>query len=73
MALGDTVVSAGLVLTDGTGSPVNRSPYPKGLLIGRIQALETDPNALTKTAFVRPAVDFRAIERLLVVLRFAQD
>jgi len=73
VAVGDTVVSAGLTLTDGTGAPISRSPYPRGLLIGRVQAVETDPNALTKTAFVRPAIDFRAVERLLVVLRFTQD
>jgi rod shape-determining protein MreC len=73
VAVGDTVVSAGLTLTDSTGTPIGRSPYPKGLLIGRIQALETDPNALTQTAFVQSAIDFASVERLLVVLRFTQD
>jgi len=43
------------------------------LLIGRIQALELDPDGLTQTAFVSPAVDLAAIERLLVVVHFAQD
>lgn len=73
VAVGDSVVTAGLTLTDGTGAPIGRSPYPKGLLIGWVQAVETDPNALTKTAFVRPGIDFRTVERLLVVLRFTQD
>jgi rod shape-determining protein MreC len=73
VAVGNTVVTAGLTLADATGAPVGRSPYPKGLLIGRIQAVEADPNALTQTAFVRPAIDFPAVERLLVVLRFTQD
>lgn len=73
VAAGDTVVTAGLTLADAAGAPVGRSPYPKGLLIGRIQAVETDANALTQTAFVRPAIDFAAVERLLVVLRFTQD
>jgi rod shape-determining protein MreC len=73
VAVGDMVVSAGLTLTDATGAPIGRSPYPKGLLIGRIQALEANPNALTQTAFVQPALDFSAVERLLVVLRFTQD
>lgn len=73
VTVGDMVVSAGLTLTDATGAPIGRSPYPKGLLIGRIQALEVDPNALTQTAFVQPAIDFSAVERLLVVLRFTQD
>ncbi|MDQ2941990.1 MAG: rod shape-determining protein MreC [Chloroflexota bacterium] len=67
LAEGDTVVSAGLSV-----APDARSAYPKGLLIGRIGAVETDANALTQTGFVRPAVDPRAIERVLVVLEFTQ-
>lgn len=73
VAVGDTVVSAGLTLTDAVGAGVGRSPYPKGLLIGTIQAVELDPDALTQTAFVRPAVAFPDVERMLVVLHFAQD
>jgi rod shape-determining protein MreC len=68
LAEGDTVVSAGLSLAPGA-----QSSYPKGLLIGRIRAVETDANALTQTGFVRPAVDPRAIERVLVVLEFTQS
>ncbi len=66
LAVGDTVVSAGLILGD------EASRYPGGLLIGRIQAVEPDPNALTQTAFVRPAIDLGSVERLLVVLEFTQ-
>jgi rod shape-determining protein MreC len=73
IAVSDTVVSAGLTLTNEGGSPIARSPYPRGLLIGTIQALELDPDALTQTAFLRPAVDFAAVERLLVVLQFTQE
>lgn len=73
IAVGDTVVSAGLTLTDAGGAAIGRSPYPRGLLIGRIQALELDPDGLTQTAFVRPAVDFSSVTRLLVVLHFDQD
>src|SRR5574338_482462 len=50
--VGDAIVSAGLVLDGGA----IRSPYPKGLLIGQVQALQRDSNALTQTAFVRPAL-----------------
>jgi rod shape-determining protein MreC len=67
LAAGDTVVSAGLSVAPGA-----QSSYPKGLLIGRIGAVETDANALTQTGFVRPAVDPRAIERVLVVLESTQ-
>ena len=73
IAVGDTIVSAGLTLTGEGGAGVGRSPYPTGLLIGTIQALELDSDGLTQTAFVRPAVDFSAVGRLLVVLRFTQD
>jgi rod shape-determining protein MreC len=66
LAVGDAVVSAGLTLGE------EASRYPGGLLIGRIQAIEPDPNALTQTAFVRPAVDLASVERLLVVLEFSQ-
>jgi rod shape-determining protein MreC len=65
---GDTVVTAGLSL----GGQL-RSAYPKGLLIGTIQAVQQDQNALTQTAFVRPALDVQRIERLLVVLAFTKD
>lgn len=66
---GDTVVTAGLELAEG----VARSPYPRGLLIGHIQAIQQDANALTQTGFIRPAVDFRGVERLLVVLAYQQE
>jgi rod shape-determining protein MreC len=65
VAAGDTVVSAGISF----GTEASR--YPGGLLIGSVRAVEDDPNALTQTAFVRPAFDPGA-ERLLVVLDFRQ-
>ena len=60
--VGDTVVSAGLQVSD-----VAASRFPGGLLIGRIIAVEDDPNALTRTAFVRPAADFTRLRHLLVI------
>jgi rod shape-determining protein MreC len=69
LAEGDAVVTAGLALSDDAA----RSPYPRGLLIGSIQAIQQDSNALTQTGFVRPALDFRQVERLLVVLSYEQD
>lgn len=66
---GDTIVTAGLVLEEG----VARSPYPRGLLIGQVQDVAQDVNALTQTGFVRPALDFSRLERLLVVTSFLQD
>lgn len=72
-AVGDSILTAGLVLTDASTGGAVRSLYPRGLLIGTVQAIQHDSNALTQTLFVRPAVDFRRIERLLVVLHFTQD
>jgi rod shape-determining protein MreC len=65
VAAGDTVVSAGISIGEAA------SAYPAGLLIGSVQAVEDDANALTRTAFVRPAFEVAA-ERLLVVLAFEQ-
>jgi rod shape-determining protein MreC len=71
--VGDSIVTAGLVLADpSTGSTV-RSPYPSGLLIGTVQAIQRDANALTQTLFVRPSVDAGRIARLLVILDFTQE
>ena len=64
--VGGTIVSAGI----SHGSDTSR--YPGGLLVGRVQAVEPDPNALTQTAFVRPAFDAQSAERLLVVIAFSQ-
>jgi len=65
----DSVVTAGLVLSEGAAY----SAYPRGLLIGSVQAVEPDTNALTQTGFVRPALDFPRLDRLLVVRSFRQD
>jgi rod shape-determining protein MreC len=64
--VGDTIISAGLTFGESS------SGYPGGLLIGRVQAVEPDANALTQTAFVRPAFDPGSAERLLIVLEFDQ-
>lgn len=68
IAVGDTITTAGLEITD-----VAASPYPRGLLIGTVSALETDANGLTRTVFVRPALDPRDIEWLMVVRSAAPE
>jgi rod shape-determining protein MreC len=69
VAPGDAIISSGLA-----GEGEVRSRYPRGLLIGEVQAVETAPGeGLTQTAFVAPALDFRRLDRLLVVLSYAQD
>ena len=71
LVIGDSVVTAGITFAV-PGGGVARSSYPKGLLLGRIQAIQRDSNALTQTAFVSPAIDFGSLERLLIVLHFDQ-
>jgi rod shape-determining protein MreC len=54
--VGDTVVTSGI---DGI--------YPSGFVVGRIETIEKS-GAAYKAVRVRPAVDFSALEQLLVVL-----
>jgi rod shape-determining protein MreC len=63
VAVGDTIVTAGLELEGASASP-----YPRGLLVGTVTALEADANGLTQTAFIRPVIDPRTVEWLMVVL-----
>lgn len=62
VVLGEEVITAGLTLGDGI-----RSPYPRGLVIGRIIDVTRDPNAVVQTAFVDPAIDLNRLEALLVI------
>ncbi len=62
VVLGEEVVTAGLTLGEAV-----RSPYPKGLVIGRIIDVTRDPNAVVQTAFVDPAIDLVRLEALLVI------
>jgi len=62
VALEDTVVTAGIDLGNGI-----RSPFPKGLLIGRVVDVQRDPNAVVQTAFVEPAAPPDKLEYVLVI------
>jgi rod shape-determining protein MreC len=66
LAIGDTVVTGGITVADDS------SRYPAGLLIGRVQAVEPNSNAVTQTGYVRPALDPSELERVLIVLDFEQ-
>jgi rod shape-determining protein MreC len=65
LKIGDDVMTAGIELADGT-----RSPYPKGLLIGRIVDVHRDPNAVVQTAFLEPALQLDRLEYLLVIVDY---
>lgn len=55
---GDRVVTSGL---DGI--------FPKGLLVGTIAAVSREKHELFQTAEIQPAVDFRKIEAVFVLLK----
>ena len=59
---GEEVFTAGIELEGGI-----RSPYPKGLLIGRVVDVTRDPNEVVKTVFLEPAAPLDRLEFLLVI------
>jgi rod shape-determining protein MreC len=62
VANGDEVVTAGIVLGQGI-----RSPFPRGLVIGRVVDSSREPNAVVQTAYLEPAVDLGKLEFVLVI------
>jgi rod shape-determining protein MreC len=65
VAVGDRVVTAGLAL----GSDI-RSPFPRGLLIGRVVDVQSDATAVVQTAYVESAAVLDKLEYVLVVTDF---
>ena len=62
VTIGEEVFTAGIELTGGI-----RSPYPKGLLIGRVVDVTRDPNEVVQTVFLEPASPLDRLEYLLVI------
>jgi rod shape-determining protein MreC len=65
VAVGDEVITAGIVLGQGI-----RSPFPRGLVIGRVVDTARDPNAVVQTAYLEPAVDLGRLEFALVIVDY---
>ncbi|MEO7118933.1 MAG: rod shape-determining protein MreC [Candidatus Limnocylindrales bacterium] len=61
----DRVVTAGLDLGDGV-----RSPYPRGVLIGRIVDISSELNAIVQSALIQPAAGMEKLEYVLVITDF---
>jgi rod shape-determining protein MreC len=59
---GEEVYTAGIDLGAGV-----RSPYPKGLLIGRVIDVRQPPNEVVQTVFLDPAAPLDRLEFLLVI------
>jgi rod shape-determining protein MreC len=62
VTIGEEVFTAGIELEGGI-----RSPYPKGLLIGRVVDATRDPNEVVQTVFLEPAAPLDRLEFLLVI------
>jgi rod shape-determining protein MreC len=59
---GEEVFTAGIELGSGI-----RSPYPKGLLIGRVVDVKRDPNDVVQTVYLEPAASLDRLEFVLVI------
>ena len=57
VAVGDKVVTSNI-----------SDKYLPGILIGYISSIESDPNNLTKSGYITPAVDFKHLSDCLVVM-----
>jgi rod shape-determining protein MreC len=62
IAAGDVVITAGLALNNEV-----RSLYPKGLVVGTVVDVQKADVQAYQKAVVTPAVDFRKLERVLVL------
>ncbi len=59
----EDVVKGDLVVTSGLGGI-----FPAGVRIGTVDKVGLEPNGLTKEIVIRPAVDFRTLEEVLVYI-----
>jgi len=65
IVIDEEVFTAGIELGSGI-----RSPYPKGLVIGRVVDVERDANAVVQTAFLASATDLETLEFVLVIIDY---
>lgn len=62
---GPTFTVGEAVLSSGLGGK-----FPRGLAIGVIESIDSQPNAVFQTARVHPAVDFGSLELVMVITNF---
>ena len=63
----DVVVQGDKIVTSNISDK-----YLPGILIGYISTINRDPNNLTKSGYLTPAVDFEHLEEVLVILQLKQ-
>jgi len=56
------------VITSGLGGV-----YPKGLIVGDTVEITRGSNNTQETAFVKPAVDFRHLEEVMIITKFERE
>jgi rod shape-determining protein MreC len=66
IAVGETIVTAGIDLGGGI-----RSPFPRGLLIGTIVDVTRHPAAVVQSALVQPAAPLERLEYVLIIVDYA--
>jgi rod shape-determining protein MreC len=59
----EDVLKGDMVVTSGLGGI-----FPAGVRIGTVEKVGLEPNGLTKEIVIRPAVDFRTLEEVLVYI-----
>lgn len=65
IAVGETIVTAGIDLGQGV-----RSPFPRGLLIGRVVDVRSAPADVLQSALIEPAAPLDRLEYVLVIVNF---
>lgn len=65
--------SANIVIGDEVITSHLGSIYPQGILIGTIKEIESEPQKMTRTAILKPAVDFKHLEEVLVINQVWED
>ena len=65
IGLDEEVFTAGIELGGGI-----RSPYPRGLVIGRVVDVRRDANDVVQTAFLDPAAELDTLEFVLVITSY---
>ncbi|HEY7600760.1 MAG TPA: rod shape-determining protein MreC [Candidatus Limnocylindrales bacterium] len=65
LAVGETIVTAGIDLGQGI-----RSPFPRGLLIGRVVDVQSAPADVLQSALIEPAAQLDRLEYVLVIVNY---
>jgi rod shape-determining protein MreC len=65
IAVGETIVTAGIDLGQGI-----RSPFPRGLLIGRVVDVRSAPADVLQSALIEPAAPLDRLEYVLVIVNY---